>query len=78
MFGAKSVDLTGVFNSCWVFGCAKCGIYKPKWGRHKPDWANCSGEAAKDVRPDSKEGMEMKITIQYPKRQRTEALCLPV
>ena len=28
MFGEKSDDLTGVFNSCWVFGRAKCGVYK--------------------------------------------------
>ena len=27
----KSEDLTGVFNSCWVFGLAKGDIYKPKW-----------------------------------------------
>ena len=37
-FGEKSEDLTGVFNSCWVFRRAKCGIYKPNWGRYKPDW----------------------------------------
>ena len=37
-FGEKSEDLTGVFNSCWVFGCAKCGVYKPKWVRYKPNW----------------------------------------
>ena len=24
----KSDDLMGVFNSCWVFGGAKCGIYE--------------------------------------------------
>ena len=34
----KSDDLTGVFNSCWVFGRAKCGIYIPKWGIYKPYW----------------------------------------
>ena len=38
MFGEKSEGLTGVFNSCWVFGCAKCGVYKPKWVRYKPNW----------------------------------------
>ena len=29
-FGKKSEDLMGVFNSCWVFGRAKCYVYKPK------------------------------------------------
>ena len=37
-FGEKSNDLTGVFNSCWVFGRVKCGIYKPKWSIYKPEW----------------------------------------
>ena len=35
-FGEKSDDLTGVFNSCWVFRRAKCGIYKPIWVDYKP------------------------------------------
>ena len=35
-FGEKSEDLTGVFNSCWVFGDKKCGIYKPIWVDYKP------------------------------------------
>ena len=34
----KSEDLTGVFNSCWMFGRAKCGDYKPKRGRYQPYW----------------------------------------
>lgn len=37
-FGEKSDDLTGVFNSCWVLGRAKCGVYKPKWVDYKPYW----------------------------------------
>ena len=37
-FGEKSDDLTGVFNSCWVFRRAKCGIYKPIWVDYKPYW----------------------------------------
>ena len=44
-FGKKSYDLTGVFNSCWVLGLAKCSIYKPKWDnwrtKHGQRWA-CS------------------------------------
>ena len=36
MFGEKIEDLTGVFNSCWVFGHAKCGVYKPMWVDYKP------------------------------------------
>ena len=35
-FGEKSDDLMGVFNSCWVFERAKCGVYKPKWVDYKP------------------------------------------
>ena len=31
----KSDDLMGVFNTSWVFGRAKCGIYKPKWVDYK-------------------------------------------
>ena len=27
-----------VFNSCWVLGRAKCGVYKPKWVDYKPYW----------------------------------------
>ena len=34
----KSDDLTGVFNSCWVLGLAKCSIYKPKWVDYKLYW----------------------------------------
>ena len=34
----KSDDLAGVFNSCWVLGRAKCGVYKPKWVDYKPYW----------------------------------------
>ena len=37
-FGEKSEDLTGVFNSCWVFGRAKCCVYKPMWVDYKPYW----------------------------------------
>ena len=37
-FAEKSDDLTGVFNSCWVLGRAKCGVYKPKWVDYKPYW----------------------------------------
>ena len=28
-----------VFNECWVFRDAKCGICKPKLGIYKPYWA---------------------------------------
>ena len=28
----------GVFNSCWVFERAKCGVYKPKWVDYKLYW----------------------------------------
>ena len=38
-FYAKSVELEVIFNRCWVFRDAKCGIYKPKWGIYKPYWA---------------------------------------
>ena len=45
VFGEKSDDLTGVFNSCWVFGRAKCSIYKSMWDnwrtKHEQRWA-CS------------------------------------
>lgn len=34
----ESDDLTGVFNSCWVFRRAKCGIYKPIWVDYKLYW----------------------------------------
>ena len=34
-FGEKSDDLMDVFNSCRMFGCAKCGIYKPMWVDYK-------------------------------------------
>ena len=37
-FGEKSNDLTDVFNSCWVFGRAKCGVYKPMWVDYKLYW----------------------------------------
>ena len=37
-FGDKSDDLKGVFNSCWVFGRAKCGIYKSMWVDYKLYW----------------------------------------
>ena len=56
-FGEKSDDLTGIFNSCWVFGCAKCGIYEV--GLHDMGYfltfaadyrRNCSGKAAKNVK----------------------------
>ena len=30
-FYAKSVELEVIFNRCWVFRDAKCGICKPKF-----------------------------------------------
>ena len=30
-FYAKSAEMEVVFNGCWVFRDAKCGIYKPYW-----------------------------------------------
>ena len=35
-FYAKSEELEVVFNRCWVFRDAKCGIYKPKLGIYTP------------------------------------------
>ena len=35
-FWKKSAELEVVFNRCWVFRDAKCGICKPKWGIYKP------------------------------------------
>ena len=35
-FYAKSVEMEVVFNRCWVFRDAKCGICKPKLGIYKP------------------------------------------
>ena len=37
-FWKKSVEMEVVFNRCWVFRDAKCGICKPKWGIDKPYW----------------------------------------
>ena len=33
------MELEVVFNGCWVFRDAKCGICKPKWVIYKPYWA---------------------------------------
>ena len=38
-FYAKSAELEVIFNSCWVFRDAKCGICKPKRVIYKPYWA---------------------------------------
>ena len=38
MFGEKCEGLRGVYKSCGVVGGAKCGGYKPKWVRYKPNW----------------------------------------
>ena len=35
-FYAKSVEMEVVFNRCWVFRDAKCGICKPKLGIYTP------------------------------------------
>ena len=35
-FWKKSVKMEVVFNRCWVFRDAKCGICKPKLGIYKP------------------------------------------
>ena len=57
-FGEKSEDLTGVFNSCWMFGDKKCSIYKPMWVDYKPDWgmwedgANFASSLRTSVRAD--------------------------
>ena len=32
----KSAEMEVVFNRCWVFRDAKCGIYKPKLGIYTP------------------------------------------
>ena len=38
-FGGKRAEIEVVFNRCWVFRDAKCGICKPKLGIYKPYWA---------------------------------------
>ena len=38
-FGGKRAEIEVVFNRCWVFLYAKCGICKPKLGIYKPYWA---------------------------------------
>ena len=35
-FCGKSVEMEVIFNSCWVFRRAKCGVYKPMWVDYKP------------------------------------------
>ena len=57
-FGEKSEGLTGVFNSCWVFGDKKCSIYKPMWVDYKPylgmwkDGANFASSLRTSARAD--------------------------
>ena len=38
-FWKKSEEMEVVFNRCWMFRDAKCGICKPKLGIYKPYWA---------------------------------------
>ena len=38
-FWKKSEEMEVVFNRCWMFRDAKCGICKSKWGNYKPYWA---------------------------------------
>ena len=33
------MEMEVIFNRCWVFRDAKCGICKPKWVIYKPYWA---------------------------------------
>ena len=35
-FWGKNAEMEVVFNRCWVFQDAKCGICKPKWVDYKP------------------------------------------
>ena len=43
-FYAKSEEMKAVFNRCWVFRDAKCGICKPKLGIYKPYWTVREGQ----------------------------------